>query len=307
MSALNPRRIALIGFGEVGSTLANGLTAIGRYDLTTYDILLDDSARGAAMRDKARALKVQTCASAAEAAAGAQIVISAVTAASSRTVAETGAQYLKPEHFFLDLTSVSPETTRASAAAIGKNGRYVEAAVMAPIAPYGLKVPMSLGGKHAAALKALLDPAGMALTVVATEIGRASAIKMCRSIMIKGIEALAVECLMAARHYGVEDEILTSLERTYPAIGWEKQMGYLVSRCVEHGRRRAAEMRESADTVAETGLEPLMTTAIAKRQDWVADRVVEQPDVKKAPENAWRETVDRIRPHAETPKRKAAP
>jgi 3-hydroxyisobutyrate dehydrogenase-like beta-hydroxyacid dehydrogenase len=307
MSAFDPRRIALIGFGEVGTTLAAGLMEIGRYEITTYDILLDDRARGAAMREKARAQKVEACASAAEAAAGAQTVISAVTAASSRSVAEAAAKYLAPEQFFLDLNSVSPETKRASAAAIGRDGRYVEAAVMAPIAPYGLKVPMSLGGRHAAALKALLDPAGMALTVVATEIGRASAIKMCRSIMIKGIEALAVECLMAARHYGVEDEILASLERTYPQIGWEKQMGYLVSRCVEHGRRRAAEMRESADTVAETGLEPLMTAAIAKRQDWVADQVAEQPELKKAPESAWRDTVDRIRPRAEAPKRKAAP
>jgi 3-hydroxyisobutyrate dehydrogenase-like beta-hydroxyacid dehydrogenase len=307
MSALNPRRIALIGFGEVGTALATGLMAIGRYEITTYDILLDDPGRGAAMREKARALKVEACASAAKAAAGAQIVIAAVTAASSRSVAEAAAQFLAPEQFFLDLNSVSPKTKRASAAAIGRNGRYVEAAVMAPIAPYGLKVPMSLGGRHAAALKALLDPAGMALTVVATEIGRASAIKMCRSIMIKGIEALAVECLMAARRYGVEDEILASLERTYPQIGWEKQMGYLVSRCVEHGRRRAAEMRESADTVAETGLEPLMTAAIAKRQDWVADQVAEQPELKKAPESAWRDTVDRIRPRAEAPKRKAAP
>jgi 3-hydroxyisobutyrate dehydrogenase-like beta-hydroxyacid dehydrogenase len=259
------------------------------------------------MRDKARALKVEPCGSAAQAADGAQVVISAVTAASSRKVAEAAAKFLKPEQFFLDLNSVSPETKRASAAAIGPNGRYVEAAVMAPIAPYGLKVPMLLGGRHAAALKALLDPAGMALTVAAPEIGRASAIKMCRSIMIKGIEALAVECMTAARHYGVEDDILASLERTYPQIGWEKQMGYLISRSVEHGRRRAAEMRESADTVAETGLEPLMASAISKRQDWVADRVAEDPSLKKAPETAWRETLDRIRPGAGVRARKAAP
>jgi 3-hydroxyisobutyrate dehydrogenase-like beta-hydroxyacid dehydrogenase len=304
MSALNPRRIAVIGFGEVGTALATGLMATGRYDLAAYDILID---QGPAMRDKARELKVEACGSAARAAAGAQIVISAVTAASSRGVAEGAAQFLEPEQFFLDVNSVSPETKRASAAAIGRNGRYVEAAVMAAIAPYGLKVPMLLGGRHATALKALLDPAGMVLTVVAAEIGRASAIKMCRSIMIKGLEALAVECLMTARHYGVEDDILASLERTYPQIGWEKQMGYLVSRSVEHGRRRAAEMRESADTVAETGLEPLMASAIARRQDWVADRVAEQPDLKKAPESTWRDTLDRIRPGAGAPARKAAP
>jgi 3-hydroxyisobutyrate dehydrogenase-like beta-hydroxyacid dehydrogenase len=293
VSALDPRRIALIGFGEVGTALAVGLFASGRHDIAAYDILMSESP---AMRDRAHALQVQAGGSAAEAAAGAQIVISAVTAAASRTVAEAAARLLTPEQFFLDLNSVSPETKRASAAAIGANGRYVEAAVMAPIAPYGLKVPMLLGGRHAAALKALLDPAGMALTVAAAEIGRASAIKMCRSIMIKGLEALTVECLMTARHYGVEDDIIASLDKSDPQIGWEKQAGYLISRVVAHGRRRAAEMRECADTVAEAGLEPLMAAATAKRQDWVADRVAEEPGLKTAPETAWRDTLDRIAP-----------
>jgi 3-hydroxyisobutyrate dehydrogenase-like beta-hydroxyacid dehydrogenase len=166
---------------------------------------------------------------------------------------------------------------------------------------------MLLGGRHAANLKALLDPAGMVLTVAASEIGRASAIKMCRSIMIKGLEALTVECLMTARYYGVEDDIIASLDKSYPQIGWEKQAGYLISRVVAHGHRRAAEMRESADTVAESGLEPLMASAIAQRQDWVADRVVENPSLKQTPESAWRDTLDRIAPRSQARTRKVAP
>jgi 3-hydroxyisobutyrate dehydrogenase-like beta-hydroxyacid dehydrogenase len=308
MTALDYRRIALIGFGEVGTMLATGLTATGRYDIAVYDILLDDAQRGPAMRDRARALRVEACASVGKAVAGAKIVISAVTAASSRDVAETAARSLKSGHLFLDLNSVSPETKRASAAAVDRSGaHYVEAAVMAAVAPYGLKVPMLLGGRHAAELKALLDPAGMALTIAATEIGRASAIKMSRSIMIKGLEALAMECLLTARHYGVEDDVIATLERTYPQIGWEKQMGYLISRSVEHGRRRAAEMRESAGTVEEAGIEPLMASAIARRQDWVADRAAANPALKTAPESAWRETLDRIAADAAAPLRKAAP
>jgi 3-hydroxyisobutyrate dehydrogenase-like beta-hydroxyacid dehydrogenase len=294
MTALDYRRIALIGFGEVGTTLATGLIATGRYDFAAYDILIDDPQRASAMRDKARALRVELCSTAAKAASGARIVMSAVTAASSRSVAEGAAGFLEAGQFFLDLNSVSPGTKRASAAAVERTGaHYVEAAVMAAISPYGLKVPMLLGGKHAATLKSLLQPAGMALEVAADEIGRASAIKMCRSVIIKGLEALTVECLRTARYYGVEDDILASLEKTYP-IGWERQAGYLISRAVQHGRRRAAEMRESADTVAEAGLEPLMAAATAIRQDWVADRVAEEPGLKTAPETAWRDTLDRI-------------
>jgi 3-hydroxyisobutyrate dehydrogenase-like beta-hydroxyacid dehydrogenase len=308
MTALNLRRIALIGFGEVGTTLAAGLIATGRHRIAAYDIVMDDDPQGAAMRDKARAMKAETCASAAQAAAGARIVISAVTAASSREVADAAADFLVPGQFFLDLNSVSPATKRASAAAVESAGaHYVEAAVMAPIAPYGLKVPMLLGGRHAAVLKALLDPTGMALEVSAAEIGHASAIKMCRSIMIKGLEALTVECLLAARHYGVEDDIIASLDRSFPQIGWERQAGYLIGRVIQHGRRRAAEMRESADTVAETGLTPLMASAIAARQDWVADQVAANPGLKAAAESAWRETLDRIAPANSERARKAAP
>ena len=293
MSSIDLRRIALIGFGEVGGLFAEGLIASGRHDVSAYDILMDG---GAALHEKARTLGVEARKSAADAARGAQIVISAVTAAAARGVAEAAAGYMRPGQIFLDVNSVSPETKRASAVAVERSGAdYVEAAVMAAVAPYGLKVPILLGGRHAPRLKAMLGPAGMALEVAAVEIGRASAMKMCRSIMIKGIEALAIESLMTARRYGIEDDIIASLDKTYPEMGWDRQAGYLISRAVQHGRRRAAEMREAAETVAETGLAPLMASATAARQDWVADRVADQPALKEAAETDWRATLDALR------------
>ena len=293
MPTLDPRRIAIIGFGEVGGIFARDLVASGRHDVAAYDILMDDPKTAPPMLDKARALCVTACASAAEAAAGASVVISAVTAASARLVAEGAASFLKPGQLFLDVNSVSPDTKRLSAAAVERSGaHYVEAAVMAAVAPYGLKVPILLGGRHAGALKDILAPAGMALDVAAAEIGKASATKMCRSIMMKGLEALAVECLYAARHYGVEDAVIASLHKTYPGMDWEKLGGYWLGRVIEHGRRRAAEMRESAATVAEAGLAPLMAEAIAGRQDWVADHAAAQPALKMAKDADWRTTLD---------------
>ena len=292
---VNPRRIALIGFGEVGQTLAAGFGALGRHELATFDILFADPAAGPALKEKARALEVEACASAAAAARDAIVVVSAVTAASAFDVAKEAASYLRPEQFFLDINSVSPETKRADAEAVAPSGaNYVEAAVMAPIAPYGLKVPMLLGGKKAAELAAILAPAGMKMEPVASVIGQASAIKMCRSVMIKGIEALAVEGFMTARRYGVEDRIIASLDETFPSLHWEKLTGYLIERVVQHGRRRAAEMREAAETVAAAGLAPLMTSATAERQDWVADQVAAAPSLKANEEAEWRKTVDAL-------------
>jgi 3-hydroxyisobutyrate dehydrogenase-like beta-hydroxyacid dehydrogenase len=291
--ANDPRRIAIIGFGEVGTTFARRFLASGRHEVATYDVLLDSVTAADAMREKARAANVEACASPAAAAQGARVVISAVTATASRAVAEAAARYLGPGQIFLDVNSVSPETKRGNAEAVERSGaRYVEAAVMAPVAPYGLKVPILLGGTAAGEAAEHLNPAGMRMEVATETVGQASAIKMCRSIMIKGIEALAVECFLTARRYGVEETIIASLNGTFPNMNWEKQAGYLIERVVQHGRRRAAEMREAAETVACAGLDPLMTAATARRQDWVADQADAQPALKAIKEAEWRATLD---------------
>jgi 3-hydroxyisobutyrate dehydrogenase-like beta-hydroxyacid dehydrogenase len=291
---IDPRRIAFIGFGEAGSILAQGLVASGRHDVAAYDLLLDDATAGAAMRAKAQAAKVTDAPSPDAAAEGARIIISAVTAASAREVAVEAAGYLRPGQIFLDINSVAPETKRANAAAVERTGaQYVEAAVMAPVPPYGLKVPMLLGGAAAAEAAALLSPAGMQLEVGPATIGQASAIKMCRSIMIKGIEALTVECFLTARRYGVEDRIVASLDQSFP-LDWEKLAGYLIGRTVQHGRRRAAEVREVAATVSAAGLAPLLATATAERQDWVADQAAAAPALKSIKDAEWRTILDQL-------------
>lgn len=290
---IDPRRIALIGFGEVGQRFGREFLATGLFDVATYDILFNNSPAGAALRETARALKIEAAASAAAAAEGARIVFSCVTATAAKEVAEEAGTYLTPGQFFVDINSVSPETKRADAAAVDRSGAfYVECAVMAPVAPYGIKVPILLGGRHGKELAAILNPVGMKMEMASEVIGQASAIKMCRSIMIKGIEALAVECFLTSRRYGVEDTIIASLEETFPQMDWEKLAGYLIARVVQHGRRRAAEMREVADTETAIGLTPLMASATAERQDWLADETAAVPALKEFADAQWREVLD---------------
>jgi 3-hydroxyisobutyrate dehydrogenase-like beta-hydroxyacid dehydrogenase len=271
---IDDRSVAVIGFGEAGRILAGGLRASGRFDVCAYDILVDDPARRGAMLAAAVERHVTMAESHREAIGGARVIVSAVTAASSTDVAREAAAALAPGQIFADINSVSPGTKRINAKLIeGAGGHYVDVAVMAPIPPYGLKVPILLGGRKAADLAALLAPAGMNFDIVADDIGTASAIKMCRSVMIKGMEALVVECLLGARHYGVEERVLASLEETFPQMKWDERADYLVSRVVVHGRRRAAEMREVAVTIREAGLEPFMAAATAKCQDRISDIV----------------------------------
>lgn len=260
-------RIALIGLGEVGRTLAEEFAG---HDLRAWDVKFADPT-SAASRNAARA-GIRPAGSAVEAARDAELIVSAVTAANDLVAAQAVAPGIAAGAFFLDMNSASPGQKQASAAVIdGAGGRYVEAAVMSPIHPKRAAAPMLLGGPHAAAFAAIAAPLGFAgIEVFADEVGKASATKMCRSVVIKGVEALLTESMLAARAYGVEDRVLATLSNLLPSDDWEKLAAYMISRALEHGTRRAEEMREAARTVAETGIEPLMATATACRQDFSA-------------------------------------
>lgn len=285
--------IALVGYGEVGKIFAAELIARGAR-VSFFDILLADEQAGAAMRAHAASLGATACDTLAAALDGAQLAISAVTASSTLAVAEEAAKSIRPGQFFLDLNSASPTTKQTSARLIdAAGGYYVEAAVMGSVPPYGIKVPIILGGSKREALARLLAPADMRMESGVAEVGVASAVKMCRSIMIKGLEALTVECMLTARRYGVEDQVLASLDETYPGMDWQKEADYLVSRVVQHGRRRAAEMREVARTVEEVGMQPLLAAPTALRQDWMAD-LVSAGTVTKT-EKSWRKVADAIK------------
>jgi 3-hydroxyisobutyrate dehydrogenase-like beta-hydroxyacid dehydrogenase len=263
----------LIGFGEAGSILAAGLVEAGAQSVATYDIKFDRP-DGATMMARASAAGVHPAKTPAEAAAGADIIIAALTASSSIDAARTAATYIKPNQFYLDINSVSPKAKRVAAEIIdGAGGKFVDVAVMAPVPPYGIKVPMALGGKWGQAVADRLVPFGFRVEVFEREIGYVSAMKMCRSVMIKGIESLIVEAMTAAVAYDVVDQVIPSLDEYFKGKDWRWQAEYMFSRVIEHGQRRAAEMREAAKTVAEIGLEPLMTAATAERQQWVADHV----------------------------------
>jgi 3-hydroxyisobutyrate dehydrogenase-like beta-hydroxyacid dehydrogenase len=261
-------RIGLIGYGEVGKIFAAGLRTRAA-TVSAWDLKLPHDT---AMRAHAATQGVTACAGMADLCAASDLVISAVTASSTLAVAGEAAPHLRPGTVFLDLNSASPATKQEAAALVDARGAaYVEAGVMTSVPPYGIRVPMLLGGARAAELAALLQSWGMDAKAVSDRLGVASAIKMCRSVMIKGLEALVIESYATARAYGVEDQVLPTLQETFPSIDWSQQGAYFFSRVVQHGQRRAEEMRESANTVREAGFEPLMAAAIAAKQQWVAD------------------------------------
>ena len=298
--SIDPNRwqVGLVGYGEAGRILAEDLRKQG-VKVSAYDVKLGGN-QAEALRDHAATFGVALAASHADLAAQADFIVSAVTASQAVPVARACAPAVKKGAWFLDFNSASPGAKRRAAALIdGSGGRYVEGAVMTSIPPHRIKVPLLLGGAGARELASLLVALGFNAKVASEELGVASAVKMCRSIMIKGLEAMVIESFTTARAYGVEDAVLASLAETFPAIDWEKQGAYFFQRVIEHGRRRSEEVREVAETVREIGLTPWSAQGTAERQAWVADLADQGlfgPKGTKAFARSpdWRTEADRI-------------
>ena len=269
MAGANPA-VAFIGFGEAGQAIAAGLHESGVTTVAAWDILFPEPA-GERLKQAAHVIGVRVAASAADAVKGADLIISAVTAASSLDAARSVAGQLRDRPLFLDINSVSPGRKQDTATLLGDAARYVDVAVMGPIHPARHRTPMLLAGPAVEAAEAVMQGIGMQVAVAGPDIGAAAAVKMVRSVMIKGIEALTMECFLAASRAGVEEAVIQSLSKTYPTLDWPKIIEYNLERMASHGARRAAEMEEVADTLRELGVEPLMASATVKRQREMGD------------------------------------
>jgi len=289
-------KIAVIGFGEAGGIFAKDL-ARQKLDVRVFDILFDSKRHRHKMLKKAQESGVTAASSLKDCVREADLVISAVTASSALDVAQGAGRLLGEGQLFLDVNSVSPKSKRKAAEYVERRGaRFIEAAVMSAVPKQRLEVPMLLGGAHAFAAAELLHDLGMNATALSDQIGVASAVKMCRSILVKGLEALAVESLFAARRYGAEDKVLESLVSTYPQMGWGDSLpDYLISRVAEHGRRRAVEMHEVAQTLRQVGIAPTMAMATAKRQQQLSEEIAKRKiTTDPAARFSWRALYDAV-------------
>lgn len=251
--------VALIGCGEAGTTFAAAADGGGR--TLAFDLI---PARAAALAK----FGIETAGSSDDAVSAADIVLSLVTAEQALSAARTAARALRPRGLYCDFNSVGPKTKRKAAKEIeAAGGRYLDVAILAPVIPARLGVPLLVSGPHALAAQPLLEALGFTnVRVVGDEVGRASAIKMIRSVMVKGIEALTDECAAAADAAGVLDEVVASLDASEKSSGWAERFAYNRERMAAHGLRRAAEMKEVAATLRGLGVKPVMSEATVERQ-----------------------------------------
>jgi 3-hydroxyisobutyrate dehydrogenase-like beta-hydroxyacid dehydrogenase len=283
-------RIAFVGMGEAGSAIVGGWGAARASQVRTYDIKTDTPATAVEISDRCAVLGIRNCATLAEAVEGAGLVFCTVTADQAGLVAQQGAGFLGKRAFWFDLNSCAPSTKQASAQVIeAAGGRYVDVAVMAPVHPKLNMVPCLVSGPHAAEAAVILSDLPMSVRVIDGAVGAASSIKMIRSVMVKGLEALTTECALAAIAAGVEGEVFGSLAKSYPGIDWPARAAYNFERMIVHGTRRAAEMEEVAKTLDDLGLYSNVTDGTILWQRRLAGSGVAAPD-----ETAFMETAQAL-------------
>lgn len=266
-----PGRIATIGFGEAAVAFTSGWRETFFGEIASYDVKVGQADGRAGLKARADDMNVRITETEAEAAASTPVIFSLVTADQALVAAQNCAAHINPGAIWFDCNSCSPGTKRQAAEIIeAAGGIYIDVAVMAPVHPKRHQTPLLVSGPRADAAIEVLRTLGMKPGLAGDTVGKASAIKMFRSVMIKGLEALTGECLLAARRAGVEGEVLQSLQASDPGFDWTARSAYALERMMVHGERRAAEMREVSRTVAELGLPSRMSDAITEWQAQIA-------------------------------------
>ncbi|MDI3326588.1 DUF1932 domain-containing protein [Pontibacterium granulatum] len=264
--------VAFIGFGEAAIAFVNGWDRAAIRKISAFDTATQwPESRNTKLKDYAAA-GVEGCDNLEAAVADAGLVFSLVTADQAASVAQAVARHIKPGQYYLDGNSCSPNTKRRNAALIeAAGGHYLDVAIMAPVHPARHQTPLLVSGRDETAMRDIFAALDMNAEIVEGGVGGASTIKMIRSVMIKGLEALSAECLLAARQAGVDRTILQSLANSYPGFGWQEQSGYMLERMMVHGVRRAAEMREVAATIEELGINSAMTRGAVEWQQQIGE------------------------------------
>ncbi len=285
-------RLGFIGYGEIGSTLGAGLRAAGLEAVASYDPGVFGGPFERLIRGRAEQAGVALMDSPAALAARCDILVGVTPGSASVASAMDLAPHLTPQHLFIDIASATPKVKQAVAAVLADSGAVVADGSIVGTPKDGLALPILASGPAAEAVRDALVPWGMRIDPVGPDLGTASAIKILRSVLIKGIEALLDEMLLGARRYGLDDAVLASASRTLARPFPELAAGLLTTGVI-HAKRRAEEAGMAAEALADVGIEPMMTRATEARLQWVEALALKEHFGGRVPES-WQEALAAI-------------
>ena len=257
-------RLGLVGFGEIGNAIGSGLRAAGLASVTAYDIAAFEGSFSALIQSRARKADVELVRSPEELAQKSDYIVAVVPGSECVIAAEQIAPYVSAHHHHIDIGSATPAVKRRVAEILAARGASVaDGGIMGSPLQDGLRTLVKISGPGAQAVRDVLVPWGMNLDVVSTELGAGSGIKIVRSIVMKGLEALLIECALAGRRHGIQDEVFASISEFIDARPFMQNVEFFLSTDVIHSARRAEEATMSCDALEEVGIEPVMTRATA--------------------------------------------
>jgi 3-hydroxyisobutyrate dehydrogenase-like beta-hydroxyacid dehydrogenase len=238
---------ALLGLGEAGGRFASDLRAAGA-EVRGWDPLPQTG---------------PDAASAAEAAAGADVVLSQNSAADALDAARSVLEALRPGVVFADLNTGSPELKAQLARVVEPAGAaFADVALMAPVPGKGIGTPSLASGAGAARFAELLGPVGMPVEVVGAEPGEAARRKLLRSIVWKGLAAVVLEATAAGaaadRAEHVRAEILAIFAEADAAL-----LERMLTGSRTHARRRTHEMEAVGEMLRDLGVPSWMSDGSA--------------------------------------------
>ncbi|BCW80872.1 NAD(P)-dependent oxidoreductase [Arthrobacter sp. NicSoilC5] len=239
----------VIGLGEAGATYAAALAAAG-HQVTGFDPVAPTTPEG-----------VTRMATAAEACAGADIVLVMTGAAAARNVAQECLPVLGDGSVYADFTSSSPGVMQELGQLPSKAG-FADVAILGPVSALGEKTPLMVSGPGAQAVAGLLRPLGVQVEIADGEPGAAMAHKLLRSVLMKGLASVVVEAVTAGKAAGLEDWIRGQIANQLAGDG-QAVIDRFLTGSAKHAVRRSKEMQDTASYLSDLGVPAEMTTASA--------------------------------------------
>ncbi len=279
-------KMGFIGFGKVASEFSKGFQQSGLFEIWVYDKIFRDPLHRRRVEKRATELNVKLAEDNKSLAKACEIILSTVTVDAAVEVAKKTAPFLNEQKTYVDLNSTSPGMKREIAHIIEKTGaNFIEGAILGTISSYGLQVPIMVCGKKAKKFQNLLNRIGMNITHVGQVIGKASTIKMLRSVFAKGVETLLLEMLQGATRYGVEDYVMKDICEHMDSNSFLLIASNWLTTHAIHAERRFREMEQVVKTLREVGINPVMATATREKLKASVDLRLEEFFEGRKPED----------------------
>ncbi len=237
-------RLGLLGYGEAAARFAKDFSQAGISHIVAYSRSGAKAQPGDLVYERAQAAGVTLVKTVATLAKKSDIIIVLTPGKAALAALKKIHKHLRPDHLYVDASTNSAAAMEKAAAIVGDSARFVDASIMGPVDLMGMKAPIVASGPHAAAFRELMTPHGMVINVVGSQAGDASAMKLIRSVLMKGLAAILLETMEAAQRRNILDAVIEDCSVTFNDIPFQKIIRRYVGGTAVHCERRIHEMKE---------------------------------------------------------------